>query len=340
MKKQNKPQEQSIIKPKTISYITVEKFYKELEDRLKLKLVTPEVSLSHRIRSTDIHRPGLAFSGYFDYFACDSVQILGQTEINYFETLSPEQVENNITRLFTYKIPCLVVSRNQKVPPRLIKKAVAANVPIFKSPLTTSKLSAQITVFLEEARSSEISLHATFVDVYGIGVLLLGKSGVGKSECALELIERGHRLVADDVTELKLRVGSRVMGYSSDIIGHHMEIRGLGIINILDIFGVGSVRSQKGVNLVVTLEKWNSKREYERLGIWEQTYELLGVKLPHLVIPVRPGRNIPILIEVAALTEREKRMGINPAQEFNKRLIQVMANNEQQPEGKEDSEIL
>lgn len=324
MKKQNSPKSSSIIKPKNIPYIQVDTFFAKLEERLKLKLVTPQVALNQKILSTDIHRPGLAFSGYFDYFACDSVQILGQTEINYFKTLTAAQIEKNITRLFTYKIPCFVVSRNQKVPPLLIEKAVSANIPIFKSPLTTSKLSAQITVFLEEIKSPEISLHATFIDVYGIGVLILGKSGVGKSECALELIERGHRLVADDVVEIKLRVGSQLMGYSSEIIGHHMEIRGIGIINIVDIFGVGAIRSQKGVNLVVTLEKWNSKREYERLGLGEHFYELLGVQLPHLVIPVRPGRNIPILLEVAALTEREKRMGLNPAQAFNKRLIEVM----------------
>jgi HPr kinase/phosphorylase len=324
MKKQNNTRSISIIKPKSIPYIQVDTFFAKLEDRLKLKLVTPQVELNQKILTSDIHRPGLAFSGYFDYFACDSVQILGQTEINYFKTLTAAQIEKNISRLFTYKIPCFVVSRNQKVPPLLIAKAVSANIPIFKSPLTTSKLSAQITVFLEEMKSPEISLHATFIDVYGIGVLLLGKSGIGKSECALELIERGHRLVADDVVEIKLRVGSQLMGYSSEIIGHHMEIRGIGIINIVDIFGVGAIRSQKGVNLVVTLEKWNSKREYERLGLGEHFYELLGVQLPHLVIPVRPGRNIPILLEVAALTEREKRMGLNPAQAFNKRLIEVM----------------
>jgi len=329
MKKRNKKESKAIIKPKSVPFIKVETFFEKLEERLKLKLVTSEVRLNQKILSTDIHRPGLAFSGYFDYFACDSVQILGQTEINYFKTLNASQIEKNISRLFTYKIPCFVVSRNQKVPALLLKKAIAANIPIFKSPLTTSKLSAQITVFLEEFRSPEISLHATFIDVYGIGVLLLGKSGVGKSECALELIERGHRLVADDVAEVKLRVGSRLMGYSSDIIGHHMEIRGLGIINIVDIFGVGAVRNQKGVNLVVTLEKWNLKREYERLGLGEQFYEILGVKLPHLIIPVRPGRNISILIEVAALTEREKRMGVNPALAFNKRLIEVMTQNPQ-----------
>lgn len=321
MKKNNS---KSVIKPKKARYITVEDLIKGLEDRLKLKLVTPDVSLQRKIKSTDIHRPGLAFSGYLDYFASDCVQILGQTEVNYFKTIEEKRITENLRKLLKYKIPCLLVSRNQKVPQLLINEAVKANVPIFKSPLTTSTLGAQITVFLETEKAPEISLHATYVDVYGIGVLLMGKSGVGKSECALELIERGHRLVADDVVEVKLRSGGRLTGYSSEIIGHHMEIRGLGIINIVDIFGVGAVRHQKGVNLIVTLEKWDSRREYERLGLGEMTYELLGVHLPHLVIPVRPGRNIPILIEVAALTQREKRMGINPAQEFNKRLIEAM----------------
>ena len=325
MKKVTKPsQKEPIIKPRSMPFITVEELYKELKTRLKLKLVTPEVTLTRKIRSTDAHRPGLAFSGYYDFFAYDRVQILGQTEINYFNTLSSDQLERNLNKFFTYKIPCLIVSRNQKIPPLLIQKAVQAYVPIFKSPLTTAKLTAMITVFLEEQRAPEISIHGTFVDVYGIGVLLLGKSGVGKSECALELIERGHRLVADDVIEIKLKAGSILMGYSSEIIGHHMEIRGLGIINIVDIFGVGAVRNQKRVSLAVTLEKWSSRQEYERLGLEEKTYELLGFQLPHLIIPVRPGRNIPVLIEVAALTQREKRMGINPAQEFNKRLINAM----------------
>ena len=315
-----------LIKPKTLKFITVERFYKKLQERLRLRLVNTEVSLAGKIKSTDIHRPGLAFSGYYDYFACDSVQILGQTEINYCSSeMSVEKFGKSLDILFTYNIPCFVISRNQRVPELLLKKATEANVPIFRSPLTTSKLSAQITVFLEEQQAPETSVHGTLIDVYGIGVLLLGKSGVGKSECALELIERKHRLVADDVVDIKLKVGTILMGYSSDIIGHHMEIRGLGIINILDIFGVGSIRNQKRISLVVTLEKWNTRREYERLGLEERTYDLLGCELPHLVIPVRPGRNIPILIEVAALTQREKKMGINPAQEFNRRLIEAMS---------------
>lgn len=322
MKDTNKSKD-AIIKSKTLAHVTVEKLYNGLQKRLRLKLIN-DVSLDRRIKSTDIHRPGLAFSGYYDYFACDSVQILGQTEVNYCGTLSKARFEESLNTLFTYKVPCVVVSRNQRVPELLLRKATDAGVPIFRSPLTTSKLSAQITVFLEEQQAPEVSVHGTLVDVYGIGVLLLGKSGVGKSECALELVERKHRLVADDVVDIKLKVGTIAMGYSSDIIGHHMEIRGLGIINILDIFGVGSIRNQKRISLIVTLEKWDKDHEYERLGLEERRYDLLGTKLPHLVIPVRPGRNIPILIEVAALTQRERKMGINPAEEFNKRLINAM----------------
>ncbi|MCK5346276.1 MAG: HPr(Ser) kinase/phosphatase, partial [Candidatus Heimdallarchaeota archaeon] len=312
------------VQSKHTSFMTVRDFYAKLESRLKLKLLNAEVDLNRKIKSTDIHRPGLAFGGYYDYFACDSVQILGQTEVNYLHTLSKDKVKKNLKKFFTYNIPCLVISRNQKVPQTLLEKATEAGVPIFKSKFTTSLVGARITVFLEEEKVPEMTIHGTLVDVYGIGVLLLGESGAGKSECALELIERGHRLVADDIVEIKLKGGTILMGYSSDIIGHHMEIRGLGIINVVDIFGVGAIRNLKRISLVVTLENWNQKREYERLGLEEKTYRILDIELPHLIIPVRPGRSIPILLEVAALTQREKRMGINPAQEFNKRLIAVM----------------
>ncbi|MBU1862300.1 MAG: HPr(Ser) kinase/phosphatase [Candidatus Omnitrophica bacterium] len=324
MKKITKPTEPEIIKLQSSHVITVEMFYKKLQEKLKLKLVTPGVKLTRAIRSADIHRPGLAFSGYYDYFAYDRVQILGQTEVNYFNTLNEKTTRKSLNKFFTYKIPCLIISLNQKIPQLLLERAIIARVPIFRSPMNTSKLSEQITVFLEKQQAPEISVHGTLVDVYGVGILLLGKSGVGKSECALELIERGHRLVADDVIDIRLRVGALLMGYKSEIISHHMEIRGLGIINILDIFGVGAVRNQKRVTLVVTLERWNPRREYERLGLEEKRYRLLNIDLPHLIIPVRPGRNIPILIEVAALTQRAKKMGINPAQEFNKRLLENM----------------
>lgn len=304
--------------------ITVEQLYKDLKDKLKLKLLTSTVALDRRIRSAEILRPGLAFSGYYDYFTYDRVQILGRTEVSYLETMNKTRRGRYLKKFFTYKMPCIIISKNRPIHESFLKRAVKAGVPVFRSPLMTSTISSRVTLSIEDFLSPEVSMHATLLDVYGVGTLMLGKSGVGKSECALELVERGHRLVADDMVNVRLSRGKFLIGSSSEIIRHHMEIRGLGIINIKNIFGVGSVRDQKRISLVVTLEKWSQVKEYERLGLEEQQYTILNVNLPHLIIPVRPGRNIPILVEVAALTQRERRMGINAAQEFNKRLIASM----------------
>ncbi|MDD5085253.1 MAG: HPr(Ser) kinase/phosphatase, partial [Candidatus Omnitrophica bacterium] len=243
-------------------------------------------------------------------------------------TVSEARRNANLGRFFGYRIPCIIVSRGQKVPKYFLDRATAIKVPIFVSPLMTATIASQITIFIEEETAPESSLHGTLLDVFGIGTLLIGKSGIGKSECALELVERGHQLVADDLVEIKLLAGKVLMGYSNDLIHHHMEIRGLGIINIRSMFGAGAVRNQKRISMVVTLEKWSKRAEYDRLGLEDRTYPILGIDLPHLIIPVRPGRNIPILIEVAALGQRAKQMGEHPAQEFNRRLIASMAETE------------
>jgi HPr kinase/phosphorylase len=308
-----------------MTYITVEQLFHDLKDKLKLKLLTEGVGLTRRIRSAEILRPGLAFSGYYDYFTFDRVQILGRTEVSFLSKMNKPKRNRFLNKFFTYKMPCIIISKNLSIEDEFLKRAIKAEVPVFRSPLMTSTISSRVTLSIEDFLSPEISMHATLLDVYGVGTLLIGKSGVGKSECALELVERGHRLVADDMVNLRLSRGRFLTGSSSEIIRHHMEIRGLGIINIKNIFGVGAVRDQKRISLVVTLERWSQNKEYERLGLEEQTYTILGVNLPHLIIPVRPGRNIPILVEVAALNQREKRMGINSAQEFNKRLIDSMS---------------
>jgi HPr kinase/phosphorylase len=308
-----------------MTYITVEQLFHDLKDKLKLKLLTEGVGLTRRIRSAEILRPGLAFSGYYDYFTFDRVQILGRTEVSFLSKMNKPKRNRFLNKFFTYKMPCIIISKNLSIEDEFLKRAIKAEVPVFRSPLMTSTISSRVTLSIEDFLSPEISMHATLLDVYGVGTLLIGKSGVGKSECALELVERGHRLVADDMVNLRLSRGRFLTGSSSEIIRHHMEIRGLGIINIKNIFGVGAVRDQKRISLVVTLERWSQNKEYERLGLEEQTYTILGVSLPHLIIPVRPGRNIPILVEVAALNQREKRMGINSAQEFNKRLIDSMS---------------
>ena len=220
-------------------------------------------------------------------------------------------------------MPCIILTKQQTVPQDFKSLSIEAGIPIFRSPFRTARVASQVTIYIEEANAPKSSIHATLVDVYGVGTLLLGKSGVGKSECALELVERGHRLVADDIVEIRLE--NRVlMGHSNEVLHHHMEIRGLGIIDVRAIFGVGSVRNSKRITLAVTLEHWEKEGDYERLGLEDRVYEILGVKIPHLIIPVRPGRNIPILVETAALTQRLSNMGGHPAKEFNKRLIQFM----------------
>lgn len=306
-------------------YLDVQQLYDSLKDSLKLKLLTPKVRLTGKIKSSEIHRPGLAFAGFYDYFAADCVQILGTTEIAFLSRQARAKRSESFRKFFSYKIPCLVVSKNQKLPEHLMEHAVKNRIPVFRSPLKTTTLIGRITIFIEDAMALKTSVHGTLLDVYGVGTLLLGKSGVGKSEAALELVQRGQRLVADDVVEIKRTPGDVLMGYSSKVIRHHMEIRGLGIIDVMSLFGVGAVRNQKRILLAVTLEKWNAQTEYERAGLEENSRDFLGVSLPHLVIPVIPGRNIPVLIEVAALNQRLKRMGIHSAKRLNEDLIRQMA---------------
>lgn len=308
-------------------YLSVHDFFNGLKDQLKLTLLTPLVPLSRKIHSPEIHRPGLAFSGFYDYFAFDCVQILGKTEVRFLEKLHGRRRKENLKRFFSFRIPCIIVAKQQNLPKDFITQAIRARIPIFRTPFRTAKAASQVTLFVEQASAPTTSIHATLVDVYGVGTLLLGKSGVGKSECALELVERGHRLVADDIVQI--RVENRVLiGRSNEVLHHHMEIRGLGIIDVRSIFGVGSVRNSKRIMLAVTLEHWEKDGDYERLGLEDKVYQLLGIKIPHLIIPVRPGRNIPILVETAALSKRLNYMGSNPAQKFNERLIDTMRQQE------------
>lgn len=286
-------------------------------------MLNPSIPLTRKIRSAEIHRPGLAFSGFYDYFAFDRIQVLGKTEIWFLNKLSGTKRKTNLAKFFSYRIPCIIVAKNQSVPKDFLEQATHVRIPVFRAVYRTSICVSQITVFIENITAPETDVHGTLLDVYGVGTLLLGKSGIGKSECALELIERGHRLVADDVVKIK-REGESVVGSSNETLQHHMEIRGLGIIDVNAIFGVGAIRNRKRVTLTVSLEKWSPKQEYDRLGLETKTYEILGVKLPYFVLPVRPGRNIPILIEAAALTQRAKFMGHHSAKEFNENLIDQM----------------
>ncbi len=298
---------------------------REQESLLRLKRVvyTPK-SLENEIIVPDINRPGLAFVGFYDYFGYQRIQVIGKTEMTYFNKLDMVEKEEIIKKFMSYKIPCIIFSRNLKIPSLFKEEAEKNNIVILKSSLTTTKIVGSLTLYLDDCFAPSKNIHGTLLDVFGVGVLILGKSGVGKSECALELIERGHRLVADDVVNVSCKVGKFLVGSGVSFIRHHMEIRGLGIIDIKSIYGTRSVRNQKRLGLVVSLEEWDGSKKYERLGLEEKVYSILGISVPHYVIPVRPGRSIAILIEAATTSQRLKLMGINPVREIERKMFDIM----------------
>ena len=270
----------------------------------------------------DVNRPGLALSGYLDYFANDRVQILGNTEIHFMERIPPAKLATVLANMFSFEIPVFVLSRNLAPQPVFLDMCNRNGVPVLRTAMSTDEVISRIILFLAEEFAPETVLHGTAVDVYGVGCLIVGKPGIGKSESALELIERGHRLVADDMVELKRRREDYLAAHTNKIVRHHMEIRGLGIIDACSVFGVGSVRNFKRIGLVVELEEWNEATQYDRTGLTANHVEILNIRIPYLRIPVRPGRNIAIIIEVAALDQRLKEMGISSAQQLNQEITQ------------------
>ena len=300
--------------------LPVAEFLAEEQAGLKLHVIAGSGGLDRILCIPDVNRPGLALAGYLDYFAFDRAQVVGLTEINYMLQLEPAVLEERLKRIFAFEIPCFIVSRGLMPPPVFLREANTNNVPILRSLLTTTKVVSKATVFLDEKFSPETSLHGTLVDVHGVGVLILGRPGVGKSESALELVERGHRLVADDLVSIRRRADRYLYGEGSNLVQHHMEIRGLGIVDVRNIFGVGAVRETKRVRLIIELEDWDADKEYDRLGIEEEIFAVLEVRLPKLTVPVRPGRNIAIIIEVAALNQRLKDFGIHSAKLLEEQL--------------------
>ncbi|MEW5766043.1 MAG: HPr(Ser) kinase/phosphatase [bacterium] len=302
--------------------ISIKRVLEEYGDRLRLEVAAGESGLNKRISASTLNRPGLALTGYMEHFTYRKIQVLGKLEISYLNHLTPTQRLGNLKNLFMHEIPCFIVTWGQGIPPELVALAETHQIPILKTPLRTVMLITQLTFYLEDKFAPETSIHASLVDVFGMGVLIVGRSGVGKSECALELIERGHRLIADDIVEIK-RLGNKLIGTGAELIKYHMEIRGLGVINIKELFGVSAICEKKEVELVINLEEWK-KDEYDRLGLGDKAHTLLGVKVPHLIIPIRPGRNIAILIEVGVMNQRLKDMGYHSAEEFNQKLLDWM----------------
>ncbi len=308
--------------------LTVRQFYDTLKDKLQLRLVAGEKGLKRKILISEINRPGLALSGYIDFFANRRGQVLGKVEISYLRSLSPAERKKRIAVFLRQKIPFCIVARNYLPPREMIEQADRIGIPIFRSTLITTRLLNLCTIFLEEIFSPHTSIIANLVEVYGVGVLIRGKSGVGKSECTLSLVERGHRLVSDDYIYVRLIDGSYLEGAGSELTRFHMEIRGLGIIDVRNLFGVGCVRQRKRLDLAVTLELWEREKEYERLGLDEDYIDILGVSIPHILLPVGPGRDLALLIEVAALNHRIKRMGYHAAQELDRNVRDLIRKRE------------
>lgn len=287
---------------------------------LQLRLVGGETGLDKKVKVGDLNRPGLTLAGFYDFFACDRIQIFGMGETAFLARHNHEERVAIYERFFSYEVLCCIFAHNQEPDDDFLAYADGKNVPVFVTTRDTTRLTSLLVYVMDEVFAPEISMHATLVDVFGIGVLLMGQSGVGKSECALELVERGHRLIGDDMIIVKKVDETLLMGSGSPMLKHHMEIRGMGIINVRDIFGIRSVRNRKRIELVVLLEEWDDAREYDRLGLEEKKYTILDIEVPYMLVPVRPGRNIPVIIETAALNQRLKKMGVFSARELDHRI--------------------
>lgn len=318
--------------PRIIESVPLKSFLERAESSLRLSLVTGEKGLGRSIRDQSLNRPALALTGFFRNFAHKRIQLFGAGEMSYMRELPASRQIEIMREIVQRHVPCIVVSRHLLPTPAMEKICHESGTPLFRSALTTRDFSTQTILVLEELFAPKVAEHGTLMDIRGIGTLIRGKSGVGKSECALALIERGHSLVADDLAYITLVNDRELLGRSSELNRGYMEARGLGIINVNELFGIRCVRLQKAVNLVVTFEEWKEGMDEERTGLEQNFYEILGIRVPHIILPVRPGRDLARLVEVAAMIQSLKNLGHDSAKEFNDRLIAFMAG-----EGNEDS---
>lgn len=305
---------------------------KDLLEHFNLELVAGKDGIHREITTSDISRPGIEMTGYFKYYPKERLQLIGKTEMAYFMELSDADKRDRAMNLCTDITPGIVISRGMDIPEALIEAANDSGVPILHSPRKTTRVISRLTNYLETKFAPFTAIHGVLVDIYGVGVLITGQSGVGKSETALELVKRGHRLVADDSVEIRQEDYDSLVGNSPPLIEHLLEIRGLGIINVMTLFGAGSVRSHKKISLIINLEIWDQKKQYDRLGLDEDKMRIMEVDIPKATIPVRPGRNLAVIIEVAAMNFRLKRMGVNAAEEFSERLTTMIKNEKDETE--------
>jgi HPr kinase/phosphorylase len=304
--------------------LTVREMLERLSSRLKLECLTGDPDPERKITSQDVNRPGLAMTGYVEDFPGDRVQILGQTEMKYLDTLSPEERAVSVRHILRFDVPCVIVCRNLAAPPALLQVAREFRTPVIRSRRETSDVIHELTRLFEDALAPTTTIHGSLVDVYGVGLLITGRSAIGKSECALDLIERGHRLVADDVVTIKRKADNVLIGRGNELLRHCMEIRGIGIIDVQSIFGIRSIRAQKRVEVEVNLQEWESQREYERHGLDERFTRILEVEIPLVVVPIFPGKNITVIAETIALTYLVKAYGYDPARHLNENLVELM----------------
>ncbi len=299
-----------------MSYVTV----KDVQEKLFLELCAGEAGIERQIHTSDISRPGLEMAGYFNYYLADRVQLLGKTELSFFANLTEVERIDRMKRLCSETTPAIIVAHEMEVPIELIEAAESKGIPVLKTDVPTTRFSGMLTNYLSGRLAPMTALHGVLVDVYGIGILITGKSGVGKSETALELVKRGHRLVADDLVEIRQVAKNVLIGNAPKLLEHMLEIRGVGIVDMMTLFGASAVKSDKRILIIIDLEFWDQDKIYDRLGIDEEKMKIMDSELTKLTVPVRPGRNLSVIIEVAAMDYRMKKLGINAAEEFTKKL--------------------
>ncbi|MFB9274282.1 HPr(Ser) kinase/phosphatase [Cohnella cellulosilytica] len=297
----------------------------ELVQQFHLEIVAGEDGLRRTIVTDDLNRPGLEMAGYFNYYPAERAQMLGRTELAFLETLTSEERRDRMERLCHEETPCLIITRGLDTPAELVEIANERHFPVLRSSVATTILLSRITNFLEKRLAPSATIHGVLVDVYGVGMLITGGSGIGKSETALELVKRGHRLIADDAVEIRQTADNHLFGTSPELIRHLLEIRGLGILNVMTLFGAGAVKNQTSISLVVRLENWQQDKQYDRLGLDEETTKIIETEVPLLTVPVRPGRNLAVILEVAAMNYRLKRMGYNAALQFTNKLTEAIS---------------
>ena len=302
-----------------MSYIEAGQLIEKHTD-LQLRLLAGAGGVNRHLVSIDVNRPGLALAGFYRNFAADRIQVFGRGETAYLEDCSEADRERIIAEFFRYQHPGLVFTHDNEPPEAFLEAANRTQTPLMTTGLSTHNFIVLFTHYMSEELAPSTSLHGVLIDVFGVGILLMGASGIGKSETALELVERHHRLVADDIVHIRCVGETELVGRASEMIEHHMELRGVGIINVKDLFGVGAILGRCKIDLVIRLEDWDENKDYDRLGLEEETVDILGVSVPRILLPVRPGRNVPILIETAAMNHRSKRMGYHAARELSNRI--------------------